>query len=77
VLLFGTVDTLREREEIERMIARIPGVVGVVNDLAVRTPTSDADGPHRMTEAARLRRVSRKLRGLDIPGDDGSVALSA
>jgi osmotically-inducible protein OsmY len=43
VIVFGTVDSPRERAEIERMMARIPGVVGVLNDLAVRAPAADAD----------------------------------
>jgi osmotically-inducible protein OsmY len=57
VILFGTVDSPRERAEIEHMMARIPGVVGVVNYLGVRTPAGDAVTPDRMTEPALLGRV--------------------
>jgi osmotically-inducible protein OsmY len=56
VILFGTVDSPRERAEIERMLARIPGVVGVVNSLEVRTPAADAVTPDHTTEPALLGR---------------------
>jgi hypothetical protein len=57
VILFGTVDSPRERAEIERMMARISGVVGVVNHLGVRTPAAAADKPERKTEPALLGRL--------------------
>jgi hypothetical protein len=84
VVLCGTVESPEEQAEIQQLMAQIPGVVGVVNNLEVspsnnlneHPPAADPEELHQITEMSLLQRLERELDNLDIQVANGVVTVS-
>jgi osmotically-inducible protein OsmY len=76
VLLTGVVGSERERAEAEQLVARMPGVLGVVNEIEVKAAALDPTQLRAATEEALLRRLEQELLGLhfNVNGDTVTVA---
>lgn len=75
VTLEGDVDYWREREDAERAILRLNGVVGVINKIAIQTRTVDAKELREQIEYALERRADREAGHLRVDIHDGAVDL--
>ncbi|HET7451466.1 MAG TPA: BON domain-containing protein, partial [Thermoanaerobaculia bacterium] len=75
VTLEGSLDSLFEREDAEKVVRRLIGVSGVINNIAVTGPTAD---PSRLREAIQQtleRRADREADRIDIQIRQGRVTL--
>ena len=75
VTLEGDVTCLREREDAERAVLRLAGVVGVINKIAVSPPKVDPEELRESIEQALERRADRQADRLRIEVADGEVGL--
>lgn len=75
VTLEGDVGCLREREDAERAVLRLAGVVGVINNIAVVPPKVNPDDLKENIEEALERRAEREAERLRIEVGDGTVEL--
>jgi osmotically-inducible protein OsmY len=75
VTLEGDVDYWREREDAERAILRLAGVVGVVNKITIRTRPVDPKELREQIEYALERRADREAERLQVDVHDGAVDL--
>lgn len=75
VTLEGAVDYWREREDAERAIRRLNGVVGVINKLTVQTRAVDPKELREQIEYALERRAEREAERLRVEIHDGAVDL--
>jgi len=75
VYLDGTVETLYEREDVERAIRRLAGVRGVTDRLVVAGPSVKPDVVQRAIEEALERRAGRVAHRLKVSVSDGTVTL--
>lgn len=75
VTLEGDVDYWREREDAERAILRLAGVVGVTNQVTVRKRPVDPKELREHIEYALERRADREAERLRVDVHDGAVDL--
>lgn len=75
VTLEGDVDYWREREDAERAILRLAGVVGVTNQITIRKRPVDPRELREHIEYALERRADREAERLRVDVHDGAVDL--
>jgi osmotically-inducible protein OsmY len=75
VTLEGAVDYWREREDAERAIRRLNGVVGVINKIAIQKRAVDPKELREQIEYALERRADREAERLRVDIHDGAVDL--
>jgi osmotically-inducible protein OsmY len=75
VTLEGDVDYWREREDAERAILRLAGVVGVTNEITIRKRPVDPRELREHIEYALERRADREAERLRVDVHDGAVDL--
>lgn len=75
VTLEGEVENRREREDAERAVLRLAGVVAVINKTTVRKQRIDPGKLREQIEHALERRADREAEQLRIDIYDGAVAL--
>jgi len=76
VTLEGTVERLSERNDAERAVRNLAGVVSVVNTIAVKAPSDVDDTVQRALERALERRAERQARRIKVDVRDGVAILS-
>ena len=76
VALHGTVERLRERENVERLARRLEGVRGVYNLVAVEPSPALADDVRDRIEEALRRRAQREAESIEVQFRGGIVSLS-
>ncbi len=76
VTLSGTVTTLGQRDEAERVVRNLEGVRYVINEIAIEVPTTTASMLRTTIKHALERRVAREADriAVDVQGD--TVVLS-
>ena len=75
VTLEGAVDYWREREDAERAIRRLNGVVGVINKITIQKRAVDPKELREQIEYALERRADREAERLRVDIHDGAVDL--
>ena len=75
VTLEGEVDYWRERNDAEQAIRRLAGVVGVINEIAIRKRPVDPKNLREHIEYALERRADREAERLRVDVNDGAVDL--
>lgn len=75
VTLEGNVEYWREREDAERAIMRLAGVVGVTNKITIRKRPVDPKELREQIEYALGRRADREAERLRLDIHDGAVDL--
>ena len=75
VMLEGAVDYWREREDAERAIRRLNGVVGVINKITIEKRAVDPKELRQQIEYALERRADREAERLRVDIHDGAVDL--
>lgn len=75
VTLQGEVECWREREDAERAIMRLAGVVGVINKITIRKRPVDHEELRELIECALERRADREAERLRLDIHDGAVDL--
>jgi osmotically-inducible protein OsmY len=75
VTLEGEVDYWRERNDAERAIRQLAGVVGVINKITIRKQEVNAKQLREEIEFALERRADREAERLRIEVNDGAVDL--
>jgi osmotically-inducible protein OsmY len=75
VTLDGTLSTWRQREEAERAVRELTGVLGVLSHLEVLEPEGDPAEVRAAVEAALERRAEREARQIRIDVRDGVATL--
>ena len=75
VTLEGDVEYWREREDAERAIMRLAGVVGVINKITIRKRPVDPRELREQIEYALERRADREAERLRLDIHDGAVDL--
>lgn len=75
VTLEGAVDYWREREDAERAIRRLNGVVGVINKITIQKRPVDPKELREQIEYALERRADREAERLRVDIHDGAVDL--
>jgi osmotically-inducible protein OsmY len=75
VILDGEVDYWREREDAERAIRRLLGVVGVTNRITIRERTVESEQLREAVESALERRADREAKRLRVEIDNGKVEV--
>lgn len=76
VTLEGTVDVLREREDVERAIRRLAGVRGVTDRIIVKPAKIKAEDVREAIEQALERRAEREARHIKVDVQDGKVTVT-
>jgi osmotically-inducible protein OsmY len=75
VTLEGAVDYWRERQDAERAIRRLNGVVGVINKITIQERVVDPKELREQIEYALERRADREANRLRVDIQDGAVDL--
>jgi osmotically-inducible protein OsmY len=75
VTLEGEVDYWREREDAERTILRLNGVVGVLNEITIRNRSVDPEDLREQIENALECRADREANRFRVEIHDGKVDL--
>lgn len=75
VRLEGDLDLWRERQDAERAVARLAGVVGVTNLITIRRRKVDPEALRQDIEEALERRADREAERIRIEVKDGTVDL--
>lgn len=75
VTLEGTVNTLREREDAERAVRRLMGVVGIIDRIEVAPQKVDLEELRLSIEDALERRAEREAERLRVEVSDGQIDL--
>lgn len=75
VTLEGAVDYTRQREDAERAILRLNGVVGVINEIVIRKRPVNPKELREQIEYALERRADREAERLRVDIHDGAVDL--
>ena len=75
VTLEGDVDLWREREDAEKSVLRLEGVIGVANEIVVSPRDIDAKEIREQIEYALERRADRQAQRLRIEVNGGEVDL--
>lgn len=73
--LEGNVDFWQQREDAERSVLRLEGVIGVTNEISVEPKKVDAKELREEIEYALERRADREAERLRIEVNDGAVDL--
>lgn len=73
VTLEGEVDVWREREDAERAVLRLQGVIGVINKIRLVPRKVDPEELREQIEYALERRADREAERLRIEINDGAV----
>lgn len=76
VTLGGTVRTLAERDEAERVVRHIAGVRCVVNQLAIDQPQVSPAALHTTITQALARRAAREADAVTVTVDGDTVVLT-
>jgi osmotically-inducible protein OsmY len=76
VILEGNVPLLSQRHDAEDVVLRIPGVVGVVDRIAIASPELDPDEVRDAIEQALERLAEREAHRIKIRVEDGTVTLA-
>jgi osmotically-inducible protein OsmY len=76
VILEGTVDRLSQRDDAERAVRNLRGVINVLNKIIVTTPTSTSESVARAIERALERRAERHARRIGVDVHDGIATLT-
>jgi osmotically-inducible protein OsmY len=78
VVLEGNVEFWSQRDDAERCVANLAGVVGVSNLIAVRpsSPEPSAERVHKAIEDALERRAEHTAKKVHVTTHDGTVVLS-
>lgn len=75
VTLEGMVDYWRERQDAERAILRLSGVIGVINKITIQKRKVDPRELREQIECALERRADREAERLRVEIHDGAVDL--
>ncbi len=75
VTLEGDVDLWRERDDAERAVLRLEGVIGVINKIRIVPRSVDSKELREQIEYALERRADREAERLRIEVNDGTVDL--
>lgn len=75
VTLEGNVNYCREREDAERAILRLSGVIGVINKITIQKRDVDPKELRAKIESALERRADREAERLRVDIHDGAVDL--
>jgi osmotically-inducible protein OsmY len=76
VTLMGEVDRWSQREDAERVIRHLAGVLGITNQIAVSAPPADAHQVRAAIEAALERRAEREARRLSVAVIENAATVS-
>jgi osmotically-inducible protein OsmY len=76
VELEGVVDTAAQREDAERAILRLAGVLGVTNKIAVAPSPLNPSSVRKAIEAALERQALREAHRIDVRVDEATVTVS-
>lgn len=76
VTLEGVVEVLRERDDVERVVRRLAGVLGVTNRIEVKPVRIKAEDVREAIEQALERRAEREARHIKVEVHDSEVTLS-
>ncbi len=76
VTLEGSVDSLREREDAERVVRRLSGVRDIENRIVVAAAPVAPERVRQAIEAALARQATRDARHIGVTLSDGVVTLS-
>jgi osmotically-inducible protein OsmY len=74
VTLEGDVDFAFQRDEVERMVRHVRGVVGVTNDIVINPPTSASEVERKVADALR-RAAELDARNIRIEVSDHTARL--
>jgi osmotically-inducible protein OsmY len=75
VTLTGSVATLRDRDEVERIVRSLHGVRDVTNEVILETPLVPPEALKKSIEHALARRASRHAMQVSIAVDGSTVVL--
>jgi osmotically-inducible protein OsmY len=75
VTLTGTVDTLRERDEAERVVRALEGVRYLTNEIAIESPHLTAQELRETIEQALARHAARAASHVNVAVDGDTVVL--
>ena len=75
VTLEGNVNYWREREDAERVVLRLSGVIGVINKITIQKGAVDPKELREKIESALERRADRETERLRVDIHDGAVDL--
>ncbi len=75
VTLSGTVDTLRERDEAERVVRALAGVRYVTNEISIESPVVTAGELRETIEHALARHATRAASHVTVAVDGDTVVL--
>ena len=75
VTLEGEVNLWRERQDAERTVLRLEGVVGVINRIIIRHRSANPQELRKQIEYALSRRADREAERLRIEVHEGTVSL--
>jgi osmotically-inducible protein OsmY len=76
VTLEGKVSLLRERNDAERAVRHLTGVLGVTNRIVVSPPPVKEQGVRNLIEEALERRAQREAGHIQVEVGDGRVTLT-
>lgn len=76
VTLEGDVSLFRELEDVERLVRRLTGVIGLTNKIEVKPVKIKAEDVREAIEEALDRRAEREARHIKVDVRDGAVKLS-
>jgi osmotically-inducible protein OsmY len=76
VMLEGTVDNWRQRDDAERAVRHLGGVRDVLNEIQVAGPSIEATEIQEEIEAALERRAEREAKHIQVQVRDGRVVLT-
>lgn len=76
VTLMGSVDRWSQREDAERAVRHLPGVLGITNEIAVQAPPADTHLVREAIVEALERRAEREAKRLSVSVVDNAVTLS-
>jgi osmotically-inducible protein OsmY len=76
IILDGTVDLLREREDAERTVRNLMGVRGVTNKIVVKPPLPKPTIVRERIEEALERGAQHEAKRIKVEVSDGTVTLS-
>jgi osmotically-inducible protein OsmY len=75
VILEGSVNTLRERDDVERAVRHLEGVAGIVNSIVVTPQEANPEELRVDIEDALERRAEREGERIYVEVKDGTVEL--
>lgn len=76
VKLEGTVNTLSQKEDAARAVKNMAGVIGITNNLEIKSQIAKPEDLRKKIEEALERRATREADSLCIVVEGGEVSLS-